>query len=149
MILVLTAHDLPAVNACLNAASMVLLALGYIFIKRENKTAHRNCMIAAFAVSCLFLVLYLYHKYAVVKGVHTPFAGPRPLAPFYYAMLASHIILAMLVPVLALVTMSRAFQQRFEAHKKIARWTWPVWMYVSVTGVLIYLLLYRIYPAHP
>lgn len=144
--LALTAHDLPAVNAGLNATSMVLLVLGYVFIKRGEKTAHRNCMITAFVVSCVFLVLYLYHKYAVVKGVHTPFSGPRSLAPFYYAMLASHIVLAMLVPVLALITMNRAFKERFELHRKIARWTWPIWMYVSVTGVLIYLLLYKIFP---
>jgi uncharacterized membrane protein YozB (DUF420 family) len=143
----LNLHELPAINACLNAASTVLLLMGWVFIQQGKKTAHRNCMISAFFVSCVFLVLYLVHKYVVLKGVHTPFAGPKALAPVYYAMLLSHIVLAMLVPVLALITISRAFKQRFEAHKKIARWTWPIWMYVSVTGVLIYLLLYQIYPA--
>lgn len=140
--------QLPAVNAALNALSMGLLAGGYIAIRKDNKAAHRNCMISAFVVSCLFLVLYLYHKYAVVKGVHTSFNGPEVLAPFYYVMLASHIMLAMLVPIMAMVTMSRAFKERYDQHRKLARWTLPIWMYVSVTGVLIYLVLYQVYPAN-
>jgi uncharacterized membrane protein YozB (DUF420 family) len=138
--------NLPTLNATLNAASTVLLLMGWVYIKQGRKIAHRNCMISAFVVSCVFLVLYLLHKYVVVKGVHTPFNGPDWLKPIYYVMLFSHILLAMAVPVLALMTMSRAFKERFEAHKKIARWTWPIWMYVSVTGVLVYLVLYQFFP---
>ena len=140
-------EQLPAINASLNAISTALLVMGWVFIKQGRRTAHRNCMVSAFVVSCVFLVLYLVHKYVVVKGVHTPFLGPDWMKPLYLVMLFSHIVLAMAVPVLALVTMSRAMKQRFEAHKTIARWTWPVWMYVSVTGVLIYVVLYRLYPA--
>ena len=142
-------HDLPAVNATLNGLSAVLLTLGYVFIKRGNKQAHRNCMITAFVSSCIFLVGYLVHKIFVVKGVNTPFAGPAALKPWYLLMLASHVILAMAIVPLALTSITLGLKGRFETHKKVSRWTWPLWMYVSVTGVLIYLLLYQIYPAHP
>jgi uncharacterized membrane protein YozB (DUF420 family) len=140
----MTAHDLPAVNASLNGLSAILLTLGFIFIKRGNKTAHRNCMISAFATSVVFLGCYLtYH--ATVKTV-THFTNPPEWRPVYLAILISHTILAVVIVPLILVTLHRARKQRFEAHKKIARWTWPLWMYVSVTGVVIYLLLYRIFP---
>lgn len=141
----MTGHDLPLLNACLNGASTVLLCLGLVFVKRRQVTAHRNCMISAFAVSCVFLVLYLYHKYAVMQGVHTPFAGPESLRYPYYIMLFSHIALAMAVPPLALLTISRGLKQKVDLHRRIARWTFPVWLYVSVTGVLIYVLLYHVW----
>lgn len=137
----MSAHDLPLINACLNGVSTVLLCTGLYFIKARRITAHRNCMMSAFVVSCVFLVLYLYHKY-LVKGVHTPFPGPDSLKTAYYIMLFSHIVLAAAVPVLALMTISRGLKMKVELHKKIARWTFPIWLYVSVTGVLVYLVLY-------
>ena len=139
-------NDLPAINASLNGLSALLLLAGFIFIKQGSKDAHRRCMIAAFVSSCVFLVGYVVHKVFVVKGVNTPFAGPAALKPWYLLMLATHVILAMLIVPLALTTITLGVKGRFEQHKKIARWTWPLWMYVSVTGVVIYLLLYQIFP---
>lgn len=141
--------ELPLVNASLNGLSALLLTTGYIFIKRGNKAAHRACMAAAFVSSCVFLICYVVHKVFVVKGVNTPFAGPAALKPYYLLMLATHIILAIVIVPMAIATIRLGMLGRFEAHKKIARWTWPLWMYVSVTGVLIYLLLYQIYPSAP
>lgn len=139
--------DLPLINACLNGVATILLTLGYIYIRRGHQAAHQRCMLAALVASCLFLVGYLTHKIFIVKGVNTPFAGPAALKPWYLLMLATHVFLAMLIVPLALITIVLGLKGRFEKHKKIARWTWPLWMYVSVTGVLIYLLLYQIYPA--
>lgn len=136
---------MPALNAALNGCSTILLTAGYIFIRRSKQVAHRNCMIGAFVTSCVFLVCYVLHK-ILMKGVHTPFSGPVGLKPFYYMLLFSHILLAITIVPLALVTIQRGLRARFELHKKIARWTWPLWMYVSVTGVLIYFLLYQIFP---
>jgi putative membrane protein len=93
----------------------------------------------------VFLVCYVLHKW-LVGGKHTPFAGPEPIRTFYYVMLLTHIVLAMAIVPLILMTLSRALKARWEHHKKIARWTWPLWMYVSVTGVLVYLMLYRWFP---
>jgi putative membrane protein len=138
----MTGHDLPLINACLNGLATVLLCAGFYFIKTKQIVAHRNCMITAFTVSCVFLALYLYHKFFVVKGVHTPFPGPESLKIPYYVMLFSHIILAAAVPVLALMTINRGLKMKVELHKRIARWTFPIWLYVSVTGVLVYLVLY-------
>lgn len=143
----MTARDLPLVNACLNGAATVLLCAGLYFIKTKRIIAHRNCMISAFMVSCVFLACYLYHKFAV--GLHKEFPGPAAWKVPYLIMLASHIILAMAVPVLALMTINRGLKQRVELHKKIARWTFPIWLYVSVTGVLIYVLLYHVWPRGP
>lgn len=138
-------NDLPLINACLNGISGVLLVVGLVLIRTGRKEAHRGCMLAAFGTSTVFLVLYLVHKFVVVKGVHTPFPGPAGLKPWYLAMLASHIVLAMAVPPLALMAIHRGIQQRFDAHRRIARWAWPVWMYVSITGVLVYLALYVVW----
>ncbi len=138
--------DIPLLNACLNGAATVLLCAGFGFIKRGHKVAHGNCMISAFAVSCLFLGFYLYHKYEVMKGLHTPFPGPAEWKTPYLIMLFSHIALAMAVPPLALMTISRGLKQKVELHRRIARWTFPVWLYVSVTGVVIYILLYQVWP---
>jgi uncharacterized membrane protein YozB (DUF420 family) len=140
----MTAHDLPAVNATLNGLSAIFLAAGFVFIKRGNKIAHRNCMISAFATSAVFLSCYLTYHF-MVKSV-TKFHDPAWFRPIYLVILVSHFILAMVIVPLILITLWRAKKQNFEAHKKIARWTWPLWMYVSVTGVVIYLLLYRIFP---
>ena len=145
----MTIHDLPAVNATLNGLSAVLLALGFFFIKRGHKIAHRNCMISAFCTSVIFLGCYLtYHGYLalVLHQGPTRFLNPPWFRPVYLTILLTHTILAAAIMPLILVTLHRARKQQFEAHKKIARWTWPLWMYVSVTGVVIYLLLYRIFP---
>ena len=145
----MTFTDLPAVNACLNGFSAVLLTAGFIFIKRGNKIAHRNCMIAALVTSTAFLVCYVtYHiKMKQVYGVaHTTFVNPAWFKPIYAAILITHLLGAFAIVPLVIMTTSRALRERFDAHKKIARWTWPIWMYVSVTGVVIYLLLYQIFP---
>ena len=139
----MTFSDLPAINACLNSLSTIFLTLGFIFIRQKKIEAHRNCMIAAFCTSTLFLVSYLtYHHYAG----RTEFKDPQWFRPIYLAILATHTVLAMAIVPLVLMTLNRAFKARYELHKKIARWTWPIWMYVSVTGVLIYFLLYQIFP---
>ena len=140
----MTAHDLPAVNATLNGLSAVFLACGYFFIKRGNKTAHRNCMMAALAASAIFLACYLTYHFTVKTITH--FVEPHWFRPFYLVLLASHTILAVVILPLIVATVIFAAKQNFERHKKIARWTWPLWMYVSVTGVLVYLLLYQIFP---
>ena len=145
----MTGQDLPLVNACLNGTATVLLCAGLYFVKAKRLIAHRNCMISAFVVSCVFLGFYLYHKFVVMRGVHTEFPGPAAWKVPYLIMLASHIILAMAVPVLAMMTISRGLKQKVELHKKIARWTFPIWLYVSVTGVLIYLLLYVFWAPAP
>jgi len=140
----MTVHDLPAVNATLNGLSAVFLTAGFVFIKRGNKIAHRNCMITAFCTSVVFLACYLtYH--ATVRTV-THFVDPAWFRPIYLTILLSHTLLAVVIVPLILLTLWRAKRENFEAHKKIARWTWPLWLYVSVTGVVIYLLLYRVFP---
>jgi len=141
--------DLPAVNACLNGISTILLAIGWVFIRRKNITAHRNCMISALCTSTAFLVCYLYYHYQMqrVQGsAHTKFLDPAWFRPVYLIILVTHLIGAIVIVPLVLVTVTHAVRQRFDRHKKIARWTWPIWMYVSVTGVVIYLLLYQIFP---
>lgn len=141
--------DLPAVNATLNGLSALFLMAGYIFIRRQNKIAHRNCMIAAFATSAIFLACYLtYHGYLgwVLHRGPTRFVNPPEWRPVYLAILLTHTVLAVVIVPLVFMTLSRAMKQRFELHRKIARWTWPLWMYVSVTGVVIYLMLYQIFP---
>ena len=141
----MTISDLPALNAALNATATVLLLAGFLFIKREHKLAHRNCMAAAFVVSCVFLATYVLHK-VLVHGVHTPFGGAGLWKLFYYGMLASHVILAMVIVPLILVTMTHAVRARYEKHRAWARWTFPLWLYVSVTGVLVYFMLYQWFP---
>ena len=135
--------DLPAVNATLNATSGVFLAAGYFFIRQRNKTAHATCMISATVVSLLFLVSYLtYHAHIGSKH----FEGQGLIRPAYFAILTSHTLLAIATAfVLAPVTLVRAVRRRFDRHKAIARWTLPIWLYVSVTGVLIYFMLYHWY----
>jgi uncharacterized membrane protein YozB (DUF420 family) len=142
-------YDLPAVNASLNALSAIFLTFGFIFIKRGNKIAHRNCMISAFVTSILFLTCYVtYHtyRYKVLHIGPTQFLEPHWFRPIYLTILVTHTILAVTIVPLILITLWRAKKERFELHKKIARWTWPLWMYVSVTGVIVYLLLYQIFP---
>jgi uncharacterized membrane protein YozB (DUF420 family) len=140
-------HDLPAVNATLNGLSAILLTAGYVFIKRGNKLAHRNCMIAALTTSIIFLACYLTYHFTV-KTV-TRFVEPQWFRPIYLTILLTHTVLAAAIVPMVIMTVSRALRERFDAHKRIARWTWPAWMYVSVTGVIIYLLLYQVFPQRP
>ncbi len=139
--------NLPLINASLNGLAAVLLLAGYVFIRQGRRLAHQRCMQIAFATSCLFLISYLYHKIVVVKGVNTPFRGPAGLRPFYLAMLASHIALAIAIVPLALRTLWLGLKGDTARHRRLARWTWPLWLYVSVTGVLVYWVLYVIWPA--
>jgi uncharacterized membrane protein YozB (DUF420 family) len=141
--------DLPAVNAGLNSLATLLLTAGFIFIKRGDKIAHRNCMITALLTSMVFLVCYLTYHYKmkqVYGEAHTRFLEPAWFRPIYLVILFTHLVGAIAIVPLVLITTTRAFKERFESHKKIARWTWPVWMYVSITGVVIYFLLYQIFP---
>ena len=145
----MTVLDLPAVNASLNGLSAIFLIAGYLFIRQKNKIAHRNCMAAAFATSIVFLIGYLtYHTYlgAVLHRGPTRFLEPHWFRPYYLVILLTHTVLAVVIVPLILMTLNRARRQDFEAHKKIARWTWPLWMYVSVTGVVVYWLLYIQFP---
>ena len=141
----MTIQDLPAVNASLNALATIFLTIGYIFIKQQKKDAHRNCMIAAFLTSAVFLACYLTYHFSVTAV--TKFQGQGIVRPIYFFILITHIILAVVIVPLVLMTMSRALKRRWEHHKKIARWTWPLWMYVSITGVIVYLMLYQWFPA--
>ena len=138
-------HDFPAVNATLNGTSAVLLATGYGFIRRGRIAAHRAMMISAFATSVAFLICYLtYHFIIVSRGegvVHYPHSGA--LKSIYLTILGTHTVLAALVPILAIVTLRRALKGKFDRHRAIARWTLPIWLYVSVTGVIVYLMLYK------
>lgn len=135
-------HILPTINALLNAASALLIAVGIVNIRRGRRAAHQRLMLAAVATSSLFLICYLWY-HAHVGSVHFPAHGwPRPL---YFCILTSHTILAVVVVPLVLVTLVRALRGRFERHRASARWTYPVWLYVSVTGVVIYLMLYRLF----
>lgn len=135
---------LPTVNAALNATSAVLLVTGYLLIRQHRVSAHRACMLAAFVTSTAFLVSYLTLRY--YAGM-TRFTGEGWIRPVYFTILVSHTILAATIVPLALVTLSRALRARFDRHVRIARWTLPLWLYVSVTGVLVYMILYRLYPA--
>ncbi len=137
-------HDvsaLPALNAFLNATSVVLLTTGYVFIRLKKVTAHKTCMLSALGVSSLFLVSYVIYHYQVGS---VAFEGTGFIRPLYFTLLISHIVLAACIVPLALVTIYRAWGEQFDRHKKIARWTLPIWLYVSVTGVIIYWMLYRL-----
>lgn len=134
--------SLPSINATLNATSAVLLIAGYYYIRQGHQQAHRACMGGAFFVSVLFLVSYLIYHFHTGT---TRFSGQGWIRPVYFTLLLSHTILAALVPFLAILTLSRALRQQFDRHRVIARWTLPMWLYVSVTGVVIYWLLYHVY----
>lgn len=130
---------LPTVNASLNALAALLLIVGFVFVRRRQIQAHRVCMVAAFSCSVLFLVSYLYYHYNVGS---VRYSGTGTLRTVYLTILATHIVLAAAVPFLAIVTLVRALRERWDRHRAIARWTLPIWLYVSVTGVVIYLMLY-------
>jgi putative membrane protein len=136
----MTVHDLPALNATLNAIATVLLSAGWIFIKQKRRDAHRRCLLSAFAVSAAFLTSYLvYH----VNVGSVPFQKPGPIRVVYLTILFTHVVLAAAIVPMILLSLSRALRARFDRHRKIARWTMPLWLYVSVTGVVIYVMLYR------
>jgi len=137
---VIAIHDLPAINAILNGTAAVLLVWGYTLIRRHRKQTHKRVMIAAFATSCAFLTCYLiYH--ANVGSVRFPHTGA--IRTVYLSILATHTVLAATVPVLAIITLNRGLSGRFDKHRAIARWTLPIWLYVSITGVVVYLMLYK------
>ncbi|MBI3493341.1 MAG: DUF420 domain-containing protein [Acidobacteria bacterium] len=136
----MTIHDLPAVNASLNALSGILLVIAYAFIRARRIAQHRACMLAAFTTSSLFLLCYLiYH--AQVGSV--PFMRHGFVRPLYFTILITHVTLAATVVPLSIVTLSRGLKARYPQHRRIARWAFPIWLYVSVTGVLVYVLLYQ------
>lgn len=134
---------LPSINASLNALATVLLVTGYLLIKQRRETAHKWTMLAALATSAVFLTCYVVYHW---QAGHTSFSGPPAVRALYLAILASHIILAATVPVLALVTIYHGLRDNRLKHRRIARWTLPIWLYVSVTGVVIYWMLYHLYP---
>jgi uncharacterized membrane protein YozB (DUF420 family) len=133
-------HSLPAVNAALNALAAVLLVIGYRFIRQKRIQAHRRTMLTAFGVSVVFLASYLTH-HAIVGVVYDQHTGARHA--IYLTVLTSHTILAVITPVLAIITLRRGLRMDVPRHRAIAKWTFPVWMYVSVTGVVVYFMLYR------
>jgi len=133
----------PALNAGLNGTSAVLLLTGRVLIARGRMAAHRICMMAAVVASTLFLACYLFFHYKVGNIL---FLGRGWIRPVYFAILSSHVILAMVIVPLAILTLSRGLRGQYPKHRAIARWTWPLWMYVSVTGVLVYFMLYQWFP---
>lgn len=155
----MTVKDIPAFNAALNALATLLITGGFVFVSRARAAtdasakaahvrAHRACMLSAGVVSAVFLVGYVSHK-ILVRGVHTPFGGTGAIANLYYVMLVTHIILAASIAYLVPRTFAFALQGNIERHRRWARWTFPIWYYVSVTGVLVYFFLYQWWPAAP
>lgn len=133
----------PALNASLNGASAAFLLTGRVLIAKHRMAAHRACMIAAVVASALFLACYLFFHFKVGNIL---FLGRGWARPVYFAILISHVILAMVIVPLAIVTLNRGLRARYDKHRAIARWTWPLWMYVSVTGVIVYFMLYQWFP---
>jgi len=140
----LSFEQLPTLNAVLNSLSAVLLVTGYLLIRRGHESAHKVVMLSAFGVSILFLASYLIYHFQIGS---VRFEGPPTIRTIYLIILFTHIPLAASVPVLASITIFLAFRDRRLQHRRIARWTLPIWLYVSVTGVIIYLMLYQIYPS--
>lgn len=136
----MTVTDLPALNATLNAISFVFLVTGYIFIRKGQWQRHRACMIGALVMSALFLTSYVIYHLQVGS---VPFKKTGWIRTVYFAVLIPHVILAAAIVPLILVTVSRALSRRFDKHRRIARWTLPLWLYVSITGVVVYLMLYQ------
>lgn len=138
----MSVSDLPTLNAILNSTSASFLIIGYYFIRQRRIFAHRACMVSAFITSTLFLTSYLIYHF---HHPTTPFAGQGWIRPVYFFILFTHIVLAVVILPLIFMTFARALRDRRSAHVRIARWTLPLWLYVSVTGVIVYLLLYQIY----
>ncbi len=134
-------RDLPAINAALNGTCAVLLVWGYTLIRRGKVAIHRKVMISAFVVSCIFLACYLTYHFNVGS---VPFQGQGPIRVVYFSILLTHTVLAATVPILAGLSLWRGLTGNYDRHRRVARWTLPIWLYVSVTGVIIYWMLYRI-----
>jgi putative membrane protein len=141
----MSVYDLPLVNASLNATAAVLLLIARRQIKQRRIENHKKIMISAFCVSIVFLICYLIYHYNVLS---VSFKDPAWFKPFYLVLLVTHVLLAVTVPVFATISLRRGLRRDDTKHKKIVKYTYPIWMYVSVTGVLIYLLLYQIFPQH-
>ena len=138
----MTVYDLPAVNATLNGIAAILLVVGYVLVRQRRLEQHRRVMLAAFGTSVLFLISYvIYHANVGSR----PFPGRGPIRAVYFSILITHIILAAAIVPLALVTLSRALSAKYDRHRAVARWTLPIWLYVSITGVAVYVMLYRMY----
>jgi putative membrane protein len=135
--------DLPAVNATLNGTSALLLVAGYIAIRKRRPSLHRALMLSALGASVLFLASYLFYHY---RTGTTRFTGQGLARTFYFAVLTSHTILAMVIVPLVIVTLYLAIRENFPRHRRIARWTFPLWLYVSVTGIVVYVMLYHLFP---
>src|SRR5579863_8703862 len=138
--------SLAPLDATLNAAVAILLLAGYIAIRRHHVRVHRACMLSAFTVSVAFFISYCIYHYHVGD---VRFGGRGLIRPVYFTILSTHIVLAAAIVPLALITLARALRGRFARHRRIARWAWPIWMYVSVTGVVVYLMVYKLYPHLP
>jgi len=139
----MTVEQLPAVNASLNGLATILLLLGFYLIKTGRREAHKICMIAAFCTSTVFLACYLYYHYHVGA---TRFTDPAWFKPFYFALLIPHVILAVVMLPFIFKALWHAYKGDFERHKKTVKWAWPMWLFVSITGVMVYLILYQIFP---
>lgn len=138
----MTVADLPALNATLNGVAAVLLVIGYALVRQRRFEPHRRVMLAAFSTSVLFLISYVtYHANVGSR----PFPGQGPIRVVYFAILITHIILAAAIVPLAIITLSHGLGRRYDRHRRIARWTLPIWLYVSITGVAVYLMLYRMF----
>ena len=137
----MSVQDLPHINASLNALSAVLVVCGFACIRRKKVAAHKACMIAAVGVSVVFLVCYLTYHFQVGS---VPFTGQGPIRFVYFSILLSHTVLAATLPILISITVHRAVKNRIPEHRRIARWTLPIWLYVSITGVIVYLMLYQL-----
>ncbi len=145
LLLVASPHSLATLNAVLNAVATVLLVVGLVMIKKKKEQAHKRLMLGAFGVSAAFLISYLTYHFVV--GSEAKFAGEGAIAVVYFSILISHIVLAASVPVLTIMTIYYGLKNHRQKHRKIARWTFPIWLYVSITGVVIYLMLYHFYPS--
>ncbi len=132
--------QLPALNATLNSIAVLQLLFGFYFIKQKDVARHKLCMIMAFVTSCAFLASYLIYHFQVGS---VPFTGEGWIRPTYFTILISHIILAAAIAPMAIATLYQALTGQVQKHRRIAKWTWPIWMYVSVTGVVIYIMLYQ------
>ena len=139
---------LPTLNAILNATSGILIVAGFLLIRRKQVRAHRACMIGAVTSSSLFLISYLVYHVGFGRGV-TRFTGTGWIRTFYFSVLISHTILAATIVPFIVVTLRRALKDQFSRHRAVARWTFPMWLYVSVTGVIVYFMLYHWFPAQP
>lgn len=135
----ISVSHLPSINAALNSASALLLIAGYLFIRNKKVFAHKACMLSAFTTSTLFLISYLIYHYQVGS---VPFKGQGWMRSLYFSILISHTFLAVVIVPMVLITLTRALKGNFDRHKRIARWTLPIWLYVSVTGVIVYWMLY-------